>query len=107
MLKIYSIFSYIVAGIQVFISLIIIISSAILKGGCSNYSSGNSNICSQVNSYKLPYDIVFGVCLILIMVRIKFLFKENFILRAKKKYIYILFIIISGVFFLGNFILCR
>jgi hypothetical protein len=82
MLRIYSIFSYIVAGIQVFISLIIIISSIIAKGGCSKYSGEDSNVCNQINAYRLPYDIVFGLCLILLVVRIKFLFKENFIFTS-------------------------
>lgn len=74
MLKLYSTFGFIVAGIQVIISISVIVSSIISKGGCANYSGENSYVCNQINSYRLPYDIIFRVCLILLSVRINLIF---------------------------------
>ncbi|CAG8513599.1 7073_t:CDS:10, partial [Rhizophagus irregularis] len=42
MLKLYSIFGYIIVGLQVIISTSVIVSSIISNGGCANYSGENS-----------------------------------------------------------------
>ncbi|PKC60600.1 hypothetical protein RhiirA1_539728 [Rhizophagus irregularis] len=68
MLKLYSIFGYIIVGLQVIISTSVIVSSIISNGGCANYSGENSYVCNQISSYKLPFDIAFGICLILLSV---------------------------------------
>ncbi|CAB4432486.1 unnamed protein product [Rhizophagus irregularis] len=64
MLKLYSTFGFIVAGIQFLLSISTIVSSIIYR--CAE--GENSYVCNKMNSYRLPYKIVAGICSILLTV---------------------------------------
>ncbi|UZO22529.1 uncharacterized protein OCT59_014891 [Rhizophagus irregularis] len=64
MLKLYSTFGFIVAGIQFLFSISAIVSSIVYR--CAE--GENSYVCNKMNSYRLPYKIVVGICSILLTV---------------------------------------
>ena len=68
MLSIYSIIGYIIAGINILDSIIVIIRSANVEAECKNFSTYESNICNQIYILKLPLQITFGAIIIIISV---------------------------------------